>query len=122
MNIIKLVHRIEQTACKALAEAGCDLTRAQLSALEAIGQNPKANQTDIVAATGIDRSTLADVVRRLLNLGLIERKRSRDDARSNVLTITKEGKRALLRTANARLEAERKVLAEFPFLKQAAAE
>ena len=59
------------------------------------------NQVGLVDATGIDRSTTADLVRRLMRKGLLARRRARHDARSNVLRLTEEGK-ALLSSFRAR--------------------
>jgi DNA-binding MarR family transcriptional regulator len=46
------------------------------------GYNEGLSQTGIVARTGIDRSTLADLVRRLQRKGLLQRRRTKDDARA----------------------------------------
>jgi len=48
-----------------------------------------------VDATGIDRSTLADVVRRLSKKGLLQRRRTREDARAYAVKLTDEGRRVL---------------------------
>ena len=56
-----------------------------------------ANQTQIVIATGIDRSTLGIMCRRLAAKGLITRRRSRQDSRAIVLQLTSEGEAVLKR-------------------------
>ena len=64
--------------------------RTRLSALRerlyyrAAEQLDDLSQTDIVRITGIDRSTLADIVRRLVQRGYLQRKRTRTDAPSTV--------------------------------------
>ena len=45
--------------------------------------------------SGIDRSTLADIVRRLVSRGLLTRRRTRNDARMYAVRITPEGKSVL---------------------------
>lgn len=46
-----------------------DLTPRQLAVLVAVAENEGLSQTDLVERTGIDRSTLADVVKRLKGKG-----------------------------------------------------
>ena len=58
-----------------------DLTRQQYLVLAALEQHDGVSQTALVDATGIDRSTLAEMVRRLLARGLLTRKRTDEDAR-----------------------------------------
>ncbi len=76
-----LLHRAAQHATQlfdAQSEASkFDLTERQVSVLMALELNEGASQTRLVELTGIDRSTLADMVRRLIKKGLIERGRSR---------------------------------------------
>ena len=45
--------------------------------------------------TGIDRSTLADIVARLLARGLIQRKRAKEDGRAYAIKLTPQGARSL---------------------------
>jgi MarR family transcriptional regulator, temperature-dependent positive regulator of motility len=75
-----------------------DLTPRQLAVLVAVAENEGLSQTDLVERTGIDRSTLADVVKRLKGKGLLQRRRTKDDARAYAVKLTEEGQR-LLRTA-----------------------
>jgi DNA-binding MarR family transcriptional regulator len=72
-----------------------DITPRQLAVLVAVSEGEGLNQTDIVEATGIDRSTLADIVRRLVRKKLLHRRRSREDARAKVLGLTVEGRQLL---------------------------
>jgi DNA-binding MarR family transcriptional regulator len=53
------------------------------------------SQTDIVERTGIDRSTLADIVRRLKGKGLLQRRRTKEDARAYAVRLTEEGQQVL---------------------------
>ena len=62
-----------------------------LFVLLAIAENPGTSQTKLVEATGVDRSTLADVVRRLLVRRLVARKRTKEDARAYAVTLTDAG-------------------------------
>ena len=53
-------------------EAGArDLTKQQFTVLAALEHHDGVSQTALVEATGIDRSTLAEMVRRMLDRGLL---------------------------------------------------
>jgi len=93
---IHLLHRAGQSAVEIFhAEMASDLTPRQLAVLMAVGQNEGLSQTGIVDATGIDRSTLADLVVRLSKKGLLQRRRTREDARAYAVKLTDEGRRVL---------------------------
>ena len=68
-----LMHRALQLALDIYAEeAGPDgLTQRQFAVLEAASHKAGLTQTDLVRATGIDRSTLADLVARMTAKGLL---------------------------------------------------
>jgi len=57
---------------------------------------PETSQTALVNATGIDRSTLADIVRRLVDSGLLQRKRMAFDARMYAVGLTEAGRDKLV--------------------------
>jgi DNA-binding MarR family transcriptional regulator len=63
--------------------------------LLAVDANDGKSQTELVKLTGIDRSTLADLVARLLAQGYLQRKRTKDDGRTNSIRITTVGKKML---------------------------
>ena len=67
------------------------LTQRQFTVLFAVDRNEGISQTALVKLTGIDRSTLADLVARLLAQGYLQRRRTKDDARTNSLRITAAG-------------------------------
>jgi DNA-binding MarR family transcriptional regulator len=91
-----------------------DLTRQQYLVLTALDQHDGASQTILVEATGVDRSTLAEMVRRLLARGLLSRSRTERDARANTLSITPAGRRALRSARLAAERAERRLLEQLP--------
>ncbi len=72
-----------------------DLTPRQLAVLVTVAQNEGVSQTGLVDRTGIDRSTLADIVRRMQKKGLLQRHRTKEDARAYAVKLTDEGKRVL---------------------------
>lgn len=97
---IHLLHRAGQCAgdiFHAEMKVG-GLTPRQLAVLITVSQNEGLSQTGLVERTGIDRSTLADIVRRMQRKGLLQRRRTKEDARAYAVKITDEGRR-VLRTA-----------------------
>jgi DNA-binding MarR family transcriptional regulator len=93
---VHLLHRASQAVEEIFqGEAGDDLTPRQLAVLATVAGNEGLSQTDIVNLTGIDRSTLADIVRRLVKKGLLQRRRTKQDARAYAVKLTDEGQRVL---------------------------
>lgn len=94
LSPIHLLHRAGQCAGDVyqseMAEEG--LTPRQFAVLVTVSQNEGLSQTDLVEQTGIDRSTLADIVRRMLKKGLLQRRRTREDARAYAVTLTDSGR------------------------------
>jgi DNA-binding MarR family transcriptional regulator len=94
---IHLLHRAGQCAGDVFhGEIGeSDLTPRQYAVLLTVAQNEGLSQTDLVEHTGVDRSTLADIVRRMLKKGLLQRRRTKEDARAYAVRLTDEGRRVL---------------------------
>ncbi len=94
---IHLLHRAGQCAGDIFAnEIGeTDLTPRQYAVLLSVSLNEGLSQTDLVEQTGVDRSTLADIVRRMLKKGLLQRRRTKEDARAYAVKLTDEGWRVL---------------------------
>ncbi|MEQ1930907.1 MAG: MarR family transcriptional regulator [Parvularculaceae bacterium] len=89
-------------------------TPRQFEVLYSVAQNEGLSQTDLVRATGIDRSTLADMIARMLKKGLLSRSRTREDARANAVSITASGKRMLSSAQGAVNKSEAGTLAVLP--------
>jgi DNA-binding MarR family transcriptional regulator len=60
-----------------------------------VAENEGTSQTGLTERTGIDRSTLADLVRRLHGKRLLQRRRTKEDARTYAVKLTDEGRRVL---------------------------
>ena len=71
------------------------LTPRQYAVLVSVSENEGVSQTTLVESTGIDRSTLADIVRRMIKKGLLERRRTREDARAYAVRLSQEGRQKL---------------------------
>lgn len=113
---IHLLRRAQQRALEVFnKEVGASgLTPRQFVVLLAVQENEGLTQTDLVNRTRIDRSTLADMISRLIKRDLLSRSRTERDQRANAVTITTAGRRAL-RTALGRIQrAEERLLGNIP--------
>ena len=101
-----LLHRALQLALDIYtAETGpVAITQRQYAVLAAVAADEGLSQTGLVRATGIDRSTLADLVGRMIAKGYLERARSIEDARANTVKLAEAG-RAVLDAATPRVAA-----------------
>ncbi|CUS57216.1 MULTISPECIES: MarR family winged helix-turn-helix transcriptional regulator [unclassified Hyphomonas] len=116
-----LLHRAQQIAANesasALAAAG--ITLRQFSVLAALSGNDGVSQSDLVNATGIDRSTLADMVARMEKAGLIKRVASKTDKRAKVVSLMAKGKKAYEKALPAVEKADAAIFEALPKTKQA---
>lgn len=111
-----LMHRVLQLALDIYAEetGSAGLTQRQFAVLEAVSQKSGLTQTDLVRATGIDRSTLADLVARMTAKGLLAREKSAVDARAKAVSLSAAGQ-AALDAARPKVEAaDKRILALLP--------
>jgi len=115
-----LLHRAQQIAANhsaaALKSAG--VTLRQFSVLAALSGNEGVSQSDLVNATGIDRSTLADMVARMETAGLIKRADSKTDARAKSVSLTAKGKKAYDKALPAVTKADMALFATLAKAKQ----
>jgi len=87
-----------------------DLTKQQFTVLAAVEQNEGMSQTELVNITGIDRSTLAEMIRRMIEKGLLDRERTESDQRANAVRIAAGGRKALRSARSASDRVERALL------------
>lgn len=113
---IHLLHRAGQCAADIFqAEMGSDdLTPRQFAVLLTVSQNEGLSQTQLVEKTGIDRSTLADIVRRMLKKGLLSRRRTREDARAYAVRLTDDGWKALHSSVPVNRRVDDRILSALP--------
>lgn len=121
MNLLHAIHRAEQAATALFSENGAaKITIRQAVLLAAAKAHPGASQTKLCAVTGIDRSTLADMVNRLVKRGWLKRVRSKDDARAYLVTLTPAGATVLAGATKSAAKAERALVVQFPGVKHLA--
>lgn len=116
-----LLHRAQQFAAERFAKsmAGAKLTQRQFAVLHATAKKEGLTQTDLVKATGIDRSTLAELVARMVKNGLLEREKLADDARANAVHLSEEGRTLLELATLGAMEADAAILTALPKNKRA---
>ena len=93
-----LLHRAQQLASDRFAELGGEkngVTFRQFAVLAAVSKSPGVSQADLVRATGIDRSTLADMIRRMEKRGWIARATSASDKRAQTVNLSADGAHTL---------------------------
>ncbi len=115
-SALHLLHRAGQIADElfTLHIGASDLTPRQYEVLRAISLTNEPSQTQLVELTGIDRSTLADIVRRLVDRGLVMRKRTRHDARMYALRLSDKGVTTMREAAPAVDQTDERLLSAIP--------
>jgi DNA-binding MarR family transcriptional regulator len=93
-HLLRRCHqRSEELFTAALGSDGP--TRQQVALLVTVCQHPEVSQSELVSLTGIDKNTLAQMISRLTERGLLERRPSERDARSNAISATAAAVRLL---------------------------
>ncbi len=115
-SALHLLHRAGQCADELFAVSIGDsaLPPRQYAVLRAVDGNDEPSQTTLVEMTGIARSTLADIVRRLVEKGLLSRKRTRRDARMYAVRLTEKGQAALRRAEPVARSTDERLLSAIP--------
>jgi DNA-binding MarR family transcriptional regulator len=115
-SALHLLHRAGQCADElfAINTGSSDLTPRQFAVLKAIAGMDDPSQTDLVERTGIDRSTMADIVRRMLVKGMVQRRRTRQGARMYAVRLTEKGRAALDMAEPAVMSTDERILATLP--------
>ena len=119
-SAMHLLHRAGQRAADIFAEEAKKggLTPRQYAVLTAVSLEEGLPQAELVERTGIDRSTLGDIVARLLGRGLIQRRRAKEDGRAYAIKLNAKGARALSKVQPAASAADSKLLANLPASKR----
>jgi DNA-binding MarR family transcriptional regulator len=106
-----LLHVAGQRADNLFAGQNSSVTPRQYVVLAVLEGRQDASQTDIVRATGIDRSTIADLVKRLVAAGYLQRTRSKDDGRAYAVGLTDTGQEVLDANRSAAALADERLFA-----------
>lgn len=108
-----LVRRLHQVHYALFFEecAGFGITPVQYGLLTILSTNPDADQVTLANALGIDRTNVADVLRRLEQGGLVRRKRSANDRRMVLARLTAAGEDMIVRMHPSMVRAQERLLA-----------
>ena len=108
-----LIRRCQQRAVDLFVEEVGENgpTPPQFGVLLCVFQNPGMSQTALVQASGIDRSTLTEILRRMIDRGLVSRTRTKRDQRANALRLTPDGEAALVSAFEAAKRSQERMLA-----------
>lgn len=94
-----LIRRMQQAAVSIFmsetAEVGLDLTPVQFGALTMTKTHPGVDQVTLAGLIAYDKTTIGQVVSRLIEKGLMERHTSKQDRRAKQLFVTEAGIKAL---------------------------
>jgi len=108
-----LIRRLQQIAVAVFMSKtqDFDITPVQYSALLALRNHPGIDQTTLMQIIAFDRSTIGEVVTRLVRKGLIKRTIGKRDRRTRRLQLTPAGRRLLTRMKSVNEEVQQLILA-----------
>ena len=108
-----LIRRLHQIHVALFLEEcrGFDVTPVQYAVLTALAIAPGRDQITLARDAGIDRTNVADVLKRLAERGLIERRRGAADRRVRLAYLTPEGAALTERMEAAMLRAQERLVA-----------
>lgn len=86
-----------------------DITPTRFGALALIDANPGLSQMQLARAIRLDRSTLVTLIDHLEGRGLVLRRASSSDKRTNELLLTAEGRKLLAKLKRRVLEHEKRL-------------
>lgn len=115
-SAIHLIHRAQQCADRLLETRmqQLGLTSTQLIVLSAVSAQAGMSQAQLCAVTGVDRTTMAQVVQRMVKKDLLQRKHARTDGRTYRIELAPRGCDVMIEAAAASEMASDKLLAALP--------
>ena len=107
-----LLRRCQQRAVEIFMDetGAARVTPRQFAILLTLTNRPGITQTELVDETGIDRSTVGDMIDRLVRRGLVRRRRSGRDQRANTLVVLPAGLTLLRETMPAVERAQERIM------------
>ncbi|GAB2695274.1 DNA-binding MarR family transcriptional regulator [Microbacterium marinum] len=111
-HVGNLIRRAQQLHLATWARvASVEITSTQYSILAVLDRLGEASQRELGDEVDLDRSTIADLVRRMEKSGLITRQRAASDARRNIVALTEHGAAEYARLAPRVIEVQRELTA-----------
>jgi DNA-binding MarR family transcriptional regulator len=90
------------------------ITPVQYGLLTTLSERPGLDQTSLCLELGVDRTTMADVLRRLEQRGMVKREASEADGRHKLTYITPKGSRLMKKMYGKMREAQTRLLEPLP--------
>jgi DNA-binding MarR family transcriptional regulator len=111
-----LLRRAQHCASEIFLQAGLSdgVTLRQSVVLAAVAEGAVRSQSDLVRATGVDRSTLADMIARMEKKGLIVRATAAQDGRAKSVQLTAAGRARLEEALPAMRQVDAALLEALP--------
>src|SRR5690242_2315536 len=100
---------LTEAQTKALAPHG--LNGRDLAVLSAVASGEPLSQLEVAARLRVDRTSIGDLLDGLEERGFVERRRSAEDRRRNVVVLTSRGESTFAAAERVRLEVEQSFLA-----------
>jgi DNA-binding MarR family transcriptional regulator len=100
---------LTEAQTKALAPHG--LNGRDLAVLSAVASGEPLSQLEVASRLRVDRTSIGDLLDGLEDRGFVERRRSPEDRRRNVVVLTELGESTFATAERVRLEVEREFLA-----------
>lgn len=91
-----------------------NITPVQYALLTTLSLNPGMDQISLGKEVGIDRTNVADVLRRLERRGLVERRKGEEDRRAVLARLTTEGEKTTREMFAAMQRAQARLLEPLP--------
>lgn len=91
-----------------------DLTPRQFGVLLTLFQSGPLSQTELGNQLHLDRSTSGEMLQRMLDRKLVSRQPRKEDRRAIEIALTRQGRRALLKTVEQASAAQQALLAPLP--------
>lgn len=92
-HLLRRAQQVHQAAWN--RDVSTQTTSVQFAALSVLSNRPGSSQAELGAELDLDRSTIADLVRRMQARGLVSREGDPRDGRRKVLTLTPAGEEML---------------------------
>ncbi|NLG85480.1 MAG: MarR family transcriptional regulator [Firmicutes bacterium] len=96
-----------------------DLTMKDLFVLETLGRFGETTMSELATALGVPLTTMTSIVGRLVEKGYLERRRTEEDRRVVLVTLTPAGRDLFARHREEYIRAVREILAVLPEEEQA---
>jgi DNA-binding MarR family transcriptional regulator len=90
------------------------ITPVQYAVMTALLNHPGADQVTVARDAAIDRTSVADVLARLAQRGLVRREAGKQDRRMRIAVLTDEGERIAREMEHASLSAQARLMAPLP--------